>query len=98
MSTEWPRTDIGSPYSWRCASCPPPARTVRALRSAVDLVGDHRQDVVDLGSEQGERNESNDHDEGDDERVLSKALTRVALPTVHPRRDLLHGSDSAHGC
>jgi len=54
---------------------------VRPYPSAVDGVGDDRQDVVDLGAEEREGHQGDDDDERHDQRVLGEALATL-LPAL----------------
>jgi len=45
--------------------------------SAVDRVGDDREDVVDLGAEEGQGHEGNDDNQRDDKGVLGEALSAL---------------------
>jgi hypothetical protein len=51
----------------------------------VDAIGDDREDITDLGSEESERYQRDHDDERHDQRVLSEALTlrRVLFVVSH---------------
>ena len=60
--------------------------------SAVDRVGDDREDVVDLGAEEGQGYEGNDDNQRDDKGVLGEALSALVAAFL-----LTHGRDASSG-